>query len=268
MMTTMDERWVFAIAAVAGGLILGSIAGVAVRRSLGKPSRREELRSVAKPAAVFVFWFIFAIGIVGAVAVVSPQSLRDLPGDVLSYFPRVLVAGLILIAGHVLSMVVATVLQTALSRASGQRSTEIARAARFAVMGAAVILALGQLGVNTTILTLAIAALLFGVSIAFALLVGLGGRDVAREIAAGRYVRRVLDVGDALNSGEFRGVVRGVHPATVELELPNSAQIHVPYTHLMSCGFQVSQDSSGLEEDGPRRAGESREPEQAPAATN
>jgi MFS family permease len=265
-MRTMDERWIFAIAAVAGGLILGSIAGVTVRRSLGKPSRREELRSVSKPAAVFFFWFILAIGIVGAVAAVSPESLRDLPGDLLSYFPRVLVAGFILIAGHVLSMVVATVLQTALTRASGQRSTEIARAARFAVLGAAVILALGQLGVNTTILTIAIAALLFGVSVAFALLVGLGGRDVAREIAAGRYVRRVLDVGDAVNSGDFQGVVRGVHPATVELELPNSAQIHVPYTQLLSCGFQLSRDST----DEPQRrepAGDGRpEPKEHSAA--
>jgi MFS family permease len=244
MMNTMDERWAFAVAAVIGGLIVGSIAAVTVRRSLAKPTRREELRGVAKPTALFVFWFIAAIGIVGAVAAVSPESLRDLPGDMLSYFPRVLVAGFILIAGHVLSLIVATVLQTALSRASGQRSTEIARAARFALMGAALILALGQLGVNTTILTIAIAALMLGVSVAFALLVGLGGRDVAREIAAGRYVRRLLDVGDAVNSGEFQGVVRGVHPATLELELANSAHIHVPYSHLLSCGFQLSNESS------------------------
>jgi hypothetical protein len=67
---------------------------------------------------------------------------------------------------------------------------------------------------------------------------------VAREIAAGRYVRRVLEVGDAINSGDFQGVVRGVHPATLELELPNSAQIHVPYTHLLSCGFQLGHDSA------------------------
>lgn len=267
-MITMDERWIFAIAAVAGGLILGSVAGVAVRRSLGKPSRREELQSVAKPAAVFVFWFVLAIGIVGAVAAVSPESLRDLPGDVLSYFPRVLVAGFILIAGHVLSLVVATVLQTALSRASGQRSTEIARAARFTILGAAVILALSQLGVNTTILMIAIAALLFGVSIAFALLVGLGGRDVAREIAAGRYVRRVLEVGDAINSGDFQGVVRGVHPATLELELPNSAQIHVPYTHLLSCGFQLGQDSAQDAHPGvSTRAPGDPEPKESSAAT-
>jgi MFS family permease len=267
-MRTMDERWFFAIAAVAGGLILGSVAGVVVRRSLGKPSRREELQSVAKPTAVFVFWFVLAIGIVGAVAAVSPESLRDLPGDVLSYFPRILVAGFILIAGHVLSLVVATVLQTALSRASGQRSTDIARAARGAVLAAAVILALSQLGVNTTILMIAIAALLFGVSIAFALLVGLGGRDVAREIAAGRYVRRVLAVGDAVNSGEFQGVVSGVHPATLELELPDSAQIHVPYTHLLSRGFQLTQDSQENSRPGEVGGGADRpEPKESSAAT-
>jgi hypothetical protein len=234
----IDERWLFAAVAVGGGILLGAVAGWRTRRFLASESRPDEVRKVSKPLAAFVFWFLTSLGIVVGVGAVSPESLEPLPGQILSYLPRVLVAGLILIGGHALSSLVAVTVSRSLSRASGGRHMQIRRVVQYSLMGAAIILAMNQLGVDTTILTLSIAAALFTAGTSIALLVGIGGRQVAGEVAAGRYIRRVLKVGDAVNAGGVQGVVLSLHPASLELETETSARLQLPYSHLLTEGFQ------------------------------
>ena len=234
----IDERWIFAAGAISGGVLLGALAGWMTRRFLDSESRPAEVRQIAKPVASFIFWFLTGLGIVIGVGAVSPESLAPLPGQILSYLPRVLVAGLTLIGGYALSSLVAIAVSRSLSRASGGRHLQIRRVVQYSLMGAAIVLALNQLGVDTTILTLAIAALLFTAGTAIALLIGLGGRDVAREVAAGRYIRRILESGDAVSTGDLQGVVFDLHPASLEVETEASARLQIPYSQLLTCGFQ------------------------------
>lgn len=234
----MNEPWLIAAATLLGAVMVGAAAGWGVRSILKRPTRPAEMQSIARPAGVFTFWFIVTVGIVAAVGALSPASLEPLPGRVLAYLPRVLVAGLILIGGYALASAAALVLSHALSRASGERHHQIARGVRLSLLGAALIVALSQLGVDTTILTLVVAALLFGAAGAFALLVGLGGREVASEIAAGRYMQRVIKVGDAISTGEVTGVVAELHPASVEVQTPAEGRIHLPYSDLLGGGFR------------------------------
>lgn len=241
----IDERWLFAAGAVAGGLFLGAVLGWLVRRTLQSESRPSEVRHIAGPFATFVFWFITALGIVLGVGAGSPESLAPLPGQVLSYLPRVLVAGLILIGGYAISSLSAATLGRALSRASGGRHAQVRKIVQYSLMGAAIILALNQLGIDTTILTLAVGALFFTAGIATALLIGLGGRDVAKEVAAGRYVRRVVETGDAINTGEVRGVILELHPASLEIQTDTEARLQLPYSQLLNCGFQYEPAKKG-----------------------
>ena len=84
--------------------------------------------------------------------------------------------------------------------------------------GAATLLAAGQLGVNTTILNLAAAALLFSIGASFTLLSGLGGRQVSAELAAGRAISRMIAAGDQITVAGQSGIV-SMHPTSVELQL-------------------------------------------------
>ena len=95
---------------------------------------------------------------------------------------------------------------------------------RAVIMVVVVLLALGQLGVNTQLLTLAFAAVLLCLASAMAMLIGLGGRNVAREVAAGRYLRRILNEGDHVHSGAVDGTVVALHAATTEMESEASAR--------------------------------------------
>lgn len=180
--------------------------------------------------AAFLFWLAVAAGVVLAISITEPQTIEDVPADVLSYLQRVLAAGLILLAGRAVAVAVAAATSHAVARALGRSSTEIATAIRLSVEVAVIVVALGQLGVDTTILVILVAAASFSVGAAFTLLVGLGGRDTARQLAAGRHVARLLGPGDSVAVGSVRGTVVEVHTLTLEVRAPDGRRLHVPHT--------------------------------------
>lgn len=226
----MGERALYAAIAVLAGIVLGTIAGGLTRRAI---LRRQTRKEVAAPAAALVFWVALAIGIAVGAGLLAPDAVRPLPSRVLEYLPRALVAGLILIVGYAAAAVSAAVLSGGLARATGRTRREAATGLRVAIFIAVTLLALGQLGVDTTILTIAAAALLFGTATALALLIGLGGRDLAAEVAAGRYLRRLVRPGDHVETGQLSGRIAALHPATTELDTEPPGTIHVPNSLLL-----------------------------------
>jgi len=229
----MDEREIYALAALGTGIVAGVVAAVLVRRYLLSPARRRELNRVANPAGAFVFWLAIVAGVVVAIGLLRPDSLEPLPSRIITYLPSVLVAGLILLVGYVGSAIAANVVGRRIIRAGSGPSRHLAIGVRVAIMGAAVVLALGELGVNTTILTLIVAAVVFGLAAAGTLLIGLGGRDVARELAAGRYLQRLVSPGDQISNRSISGTIVSIRPATVELHTERGDTVHVPHSALL-----------------------------------
>ncbi|MEZ5340757.1 MAG: hypothetical protein R2706_04710 [Acidimicrobiales bacterium] len=80
------------------------------------------------------------------------------------------------------------------------------------VMGLAVLLAVAQLGIDTSVINLGVAAIFFGVAASLTLLVGLGGRDVAEQVASTRAVRRLVHEGDQVTLSDVSGTVLSIHP--------------------------------------------------------
>ena len=89
------------------------------------------------------------------------------------------------------------------------------------------VLSLRQLGVDTAVLNIMIGAVLFALALAFALLVGLGGRELGRELAFGRYLHRFLRVGDQLEVGDVAGEIVALHPASVEVRTEDGSSVHI-----------------------------------------
>lgn len=229
----MDEREIYALVALGIGLLVGVVGGLIARRALRGPSRRPELHRAANPAGAFVFWLALVAGAIVALGLLRPESLEPLPSRIITYLPSVLVAGLIVLAGYVGAAVVAGVVSRRLVRAGPGQSRHVSTALRAVILGVAIILALGELGVNTAILRILVAAVAFGAAAAAALLIGLGGREVARELAAGRYLHRLVAPGDEVKNGEISGRVVSIRPATVELETDGGDTVHVPHTVLL-----------------------------------
>jgi small-conductance mechanosensitive channel len=70
--------------------------------------------------------------------------------------------------------------------------------------------------VSAGILFTVIAILLAAAAATFALAFGLGGREVAKALNAGRFVRSAFEVGQTISIGDVRGEIIAIHPeATV-----------------------------------------------------
>jgi hypothetical protein len=222
------DPWIWALGAVIVGLLSGVVGAALVRLAILKGREdRPEAVDAARATSIFVFLFFCAIGIVVAVGVTSPETLRPIPADLLSYSPHVLAAGLILIAGRAIALAVAGYAQGSLSRSSNRARAQIAEATRIVITAAAAVLSLRQLGIDTTILNILIGAMMFGLAAGFALLVGLGGRDLSRELAFGRYLSRLVRIGDDLQVGGVRGTVVGLHPASIEVLTEDGVSVHL-----------------------------------------
>ncbi len=229
----MDEKWIWAAAAVAGGLALGSILALVVRRVLGRPGRREALRHVAAPTSIFVFWLFTAAGVLVAIAVSSPDTLRPIPADILAWLPDLAIAGLLLLAGYALGVMVSAAVGRIVTRASGTRHRALENVVRTAVLAAAVVIALGQLDVDTTILDILVAATAFGTAAALAGIAVVGARAVAPDVAAGRNLQRTLRVGSRIETGSIAGTVSALGVSHLVV-LTDQGQMHVPYTLVTS----------------------------------
>jgi hypothetical protein len=236
----MIDTWVWALGAVIVGLLSGVVGAALVRIALVKGrENRQEVVDAARATAILVFLFFAVIGIVVAVGVSDRDSLDDLPRDLLAYLPHVLAAGMILIAGRAIAFAVAGYLRSVLSRSTTRVRTQITEATRVVITAAAAVLALRQLGIDTTILNILIAAMLFGLAAAFALLVGFGGRELSRELALGRYLARIVRIGDELTVAEVSGVVVALHPATVEVVTKDGASVHLTNSQVFRAAPKV-----------------------------
>lgn len=232
----MLDRWVWAVIAIAAGLAAGTVVGWLVRNRLQQATNRPVLRRVGNASGAFMFWFFTLVGVVLAVGMVSPDTLRPLPRQVLDYLPRVLAAGLIVIGGWALAILASSVLAAALSRATGRLEREFELVIRYTVLTLAGVLALAQLGVNVTVVTVLVAVIALTVGASITVIIGHGGRQISGEIAAGRYLHGFIDVGDYVRAGEYEGLVVGLHPATLELEATGGDRIHAPYSKVLSAG--------------------------------
>lgn len=223
----MNDWW-RAGAFIAAGLVIGALAGALARRVLDRPTRRAALRQAAKPTAALLFWLFVAAGLIAAVASTSPETLDPIPSDLLAWLPRAGVAGLIMIGGYVVATVATTATRRLATRATGHPQPIAEATTRLAILGAAAILALSQLGIDTTILNIVVAAAAFGVALALAGIAVIGGRDIARSVAAGRAVADLIAPGVRITLSGITGSVDRVTATHVILVLDDGDAAALP----------------------------------------
>ena len=211
------NKWVAAAIAIGAALVVGSVAARVVRNVLSRPRQPEGLRNSAGAIASLAFSTALIIGMITALGMVNRKSLDAMPAQLVNYVPRALSAAIVLIAANVVSSFAATALDRSLGHASASTRKRVPMIAKAVIFSMAGLIAANQLGVDTTIITLAAAALFFSIGLAAALMAGLGSRKVSGEVAAGRALRQLLAPGDHVEVGDVRGRLVKVHSVAAEV---------------------------------------------------
>jgi len=182
------------------------------------------------------YWFVFLVAINAAVSVMGIGVLTTLMSSVILYLPRIFAALLITVFGAWAASFLARI-----TRASAE-SAHITYASLLGsiVQGFALFfvfaVALEVLGLPFPFLTTAFAVILGALALTGALAFGLGGRQYAADLMAGRGLRAAFRAGDRVVAGDLDGTIQSIQPTVTvlrtaqgEVTVQNSELMHTRY---------------------------------------
>lgn len=214
------------------GLQAAGVDGFAERSGIHDTLERFGFeRSLAQAIATAVRLALTIVVVLAALSMLGLGFLQQSLNEGVLLLPRLLIALALLLAGAVIG----TLARERADRIGAQMDLPgpvgpVAEGIVFAVFG---VTALAQIGVSTQILTALIGILIAGAVLAFALAFGLGGRDVARAVSAGRVLRGTYEPGQTITVAGVRGEVVSVEPAATVLRTAAGTTVRVPNALLL-----------------------------------
>jgi small-conductance mechanosensitive channel len=189
----------------------------AVYRQTGQSIPRPRW-SISTIVAQIAFWLVIAFTVVAAAERVGLLALASWLSYVLGYLPRVLIGGLILFIGYLIGNGLRNLVVTIAEARSFEHSIPLGNLVAALVMAFALLLALGQLGLDTSLLANLIVILAAAALGAAALAFGIGAGDSVRNIMASHYLRKFYEPGQRVRVQELEGEILEMTPVAVMLD--------------------------------------------------
>lgn len=133
-------------------------------------------------AGRIVFWVVIIIFALTIADVLELTAMSDVIREILNYLPNVLAAVIILTVTVAGARLVRDVVRASLVRMQVDFAHNVSSVAFYVLIVFGTLMAVDQLGFDTTILTANITVIVSGIVLALALAFGLGGRDTAKNV--------------------------------------------------------------------------------------
>ena len=112
-------------------------------------------------------------------------------------------------------------------------SKALANVLYYSLLLIGLVLAIGQLKIETDFLTHVIEILLISSGVALALSVGFGSRDVSKNLVSGIYLKESLEEGAQVKVGDYEGELISIKPVCFELMDSSGRVIILPNSRLL-----------------------------------
>lgn len=139
--------------------------------------------------AGIVKWFIRLIALVVAFDALGLPAVSDVLRQLLLWMPNLVVALVVLVIGGIAANALSRLVRGAAAEGGLERPDMLAKIASVAVWVFAIVIAVNQIGVATTLVNTLFMATVGAVALALGLSFGLGGRETAAEIVREWYNR-------------------------------------------------------------------------------
>src|SRR5690554_413589 len=179
-----------------------------------------------------VYWFIVLTFVVSAAETLGLARVSATLDAFALYLPKVFGAALILLAGLLLSHLVAGVVKGTVESIGADYAGGISRLVQGLLVIITVSLAIGQLQIETQLLNTVIAIVIVSFGAAAALAMGLGSRETVSQIIAGVYLRELYEVGDRVRVDDIEGVIEEIGTVKTLLVDDEGRLISVPNRRL------------------------------------
>jgi len=221
------------------GFILSWIARSILRRmGIDKLSRRAGVDAMmhegglkSTPSRLIgkvVFWLVVFITLMSATALLGVRELTKLTENFVLFLPKIIVAIVIVVFGFVLANFLRHSVRNGRNSLGLTSTKTLSNLVYSMAVAITLVVALGQLGMNTQLLYNVLITIIASLSFAIALAVGLGGREIAHNLLAGFYARESFSAGQDITFGEYLGVIKEIRAQNTLLETPDNEIISIP----------------------------------------
>lgn len=177
---------------------------------------------------ILIFFILLALGALGLTDVVT-SALNSF----FAFLPRLVAAMVIFLVGAFIARIVGDAVTAMTLQSDIPSGRVLGQAVRYSLLLVVVILALDELGVQTTILTTIIIVTVAAIALGLALAFGLGNRQLAHGIMAGFHAREEFTPGQTLTVGDHTGRLVRIGATKALLET-SEGQISLPNVVLLN----------------------------------
>ncbi|HVS32979.1 MAG TPA: mechanosensitive ion channel domain-containing protein [Thermoanaerobaculia bacterium] len=185
-----------------------------LRHGLPRPGKRE----LSDIVGLIVFWAVVLFFAAAAANVLGLPLLGSSLAGIGAYVPRLVGAALIMLAGLVIGNLARDAAAAAAAAAGSPFAAAIGQIVRAAILLAAGLIAVAELGIDITLLTALLSVTLLAMLGAFSLAFGLGARDAVSNIIGAHYVRQTFEIGRQLRIGDVEGTIAAITATSVILQ--------------------------------------------------
>jgi hypothetical protein len=132
--------------------------------------------------AGIVKWFVRLITLVVAFDTLGLPAVSNVLNQLLLWLPNLVVALVVLVIGGLAANALSQLVRGATAEAGFSNPNMLATVAKVAVWGFAIVVAVTQLGIATTLINTLLIGLIGSMALAFGLAFGLGGRDRVAQV--------------------------------------------------------------------------------------
>ncbi|HYF42249.1 MAG TPA: small-conductance mechanosensitive ion channel [Ramlibacter sp.] len=152
-----------------------------------------------------VKWFIRLIALVVAFDALGLPAVSEVLRELLLWLPNVVVALVVLVIGGLAAKALSNVVRGAAGEAGLTNANFLSKVASAVVWAFAVVVAVNQLGIATTLVNTLFMAFVGAIALALGLSFGLGGRETAGEILRNWYTKGQQKSGQIARAAEAAG---------------------------------------------------------------
>jgi hypothetical protein len=168
---------------------------------------RQQLNSFI-PRLVY-FLILFVLAKTGADAL-GLAAISDAIGAFFAYLPDIVAALLLMILGTSIAQFASETVTQAARNSGLDFAPALGKLVSGLIVFVVSMMAIAQLRIDTNIVRIVTSFILGGAALAFGIAFGFGTRDIVRQITAGFYLRKFLEIGKLVEISGERGILKGV----------------------------------------------------------
>lgn len=178
--------------------ITGSLRGLGVKTPM------------SQIVSQIIYFLLLLSFMISSTRLMGLEAVAHLLEQLLNFLPKAVAAVIVFLLGGIVAKFMGD-LVTNLAKGSGLAyGSRVGAAVQYLISIFVAVIALGVLGVDTTLLVTALTITIAAFGLAMGLALGLGARTVVQHVLAGYYLRQRLPIGQAIELNQLRGQVRSI----------------------------------------------------------